>query len=148
MPWSRRRPTCPSSATRRVPRALLSASAWKRNYIAGASRHCGGCATTNKLANREQLHFEHQSRIRRYDAARAARAVAELRRNGELAFAADFHAAHAFVPAADHFAAAEREHERLAAIFARVELLAVGEPAGVVHAHALPGRRTVAVAHH
>ena len=73
----------------------------------------------------EQLDLEHQRRIRRDHAARAARAVREVRRNGELALAADFHAG-------DHLPPAEAEFERIVAIDARVELPAVGEPAGVM----------------
>jgi hypothetical protein len=80
----------------------------------------------------EQLDLEHQRRIRRDHAARAARAIREVRRNGELALAADFHAGDALVPASDHLPPAEAEFERIVAIDARVELLAVGEPAGVM----------------
>src|SRR5581483_12078388 len=93
-----------------------------------------------RLADRQQLHLEEQRRVGRNDAARAARAVAEVRRDGELALAADLHAGDAFVPAADHFAFAEREHERLAAVLAGIELgarlAAAVEPAGVMHADA------------
>src|SRR6185369_1068759 len=89
------------------------------------------------LANLEELDFEQQRGVRRNDPAGAARAVAELGRDGELALAADLHAGHALVPALDDVALAEREHERLAAVLARVELAAlrtvVEQPAGVVH---------------
>src|SRR5262245_34814650 len=89
------------------------------------------------LANLQEFHFEEQRRIGRDHAAGAARAVAELGRDGELALAADLHACDALVPALDHVALAERKHERLAAVLARVELAAfravVEEPPGVVH---------------
>src|SRR5262245_1371541 len=48
------------------------------------------------LLDVEQLHFEDEGGIRRNHAAGAARSVAQLRRNGELALAADFHAGDAF----------------------------------------------------
>src|SRR4051794_31164735 len=47
----------------------------------------------------EQLDFEPQRRVRRNSAARARRAVAELRWDRELADAADLHGRDAFVPA-------------------------------------------------
>ena len=63
---------------------------------------------------------------------------------GHLLVMTAVHPGDTFIPAADDFAAAEREDEGLSAILARVEFLAVGGPAGVVHAHALPGARRVA----
>src|SRR6266568_8312785 len=83
----------------------------------------------------EQLDLEHQRRVGRDSAREAARAVAELGRDGELALAAHLHALHALVPALDDLAGAELELEGIAAILAGVELLAVGEPARVVHGH-------------
>src|SRR5262249_35450632 len=91
------------------------------------------------LADPEQFHLEHERGIGRNDASGAARAVAERGRDGELARAADLHALHALVPALDDVAAAEREYERVAAVLARIELRAVGEPAGVVDLDALTG---------
>src|SRR3954468_3171042 len=106
----------------------------RRNTTAPAERTVRFSET---LTNFEQLDFEEQRGIRRDDAAGAARAVAELGRDRQLALAADLHAGHAFVPAADHVPLAEREHERLAAVLARVELAAFRavreQPAGVVH---------------
>src|SRR5258706_2423737 len=103
---------------------------------------------TRRLRNFQQLDFENQGGVGRNRAAGAARAVAELRRNGELAPAADLHAGHALVPALDHVALAEREHERVAAVLARVEFRAaralVEEPAGVVHRDFLAGGGGVA----
>ena len=43
-------------------------------------------------------------------------------------------------------ARAERKHERVVAVLARIELLAVGEPAGVVHGDVLAGGGCGAVA--
>ena len=59
----------------------------------------------------------------------------------ELPLAADLHAGDSLVPAGDHPALAEGELERHASVDARVELRSVGEPAGVVDDHGLPGRR-------
>src|SRR6185503_17447134 len=55
-------------------------------------------------------------------------------------------ALYAFVPALDDAAGAEREYEGITAVLARIELLAVGEPAGVVNLHLLPRRGGLAVA--
>src|SRR5262245_66275600 len=90
-----------------------------------------------RSADFQQLDFEKQRGVGWNHAARAARAVAERGRDGEQAGAADLHALHAFVPALDDHAGAERKLERLATVLARVELAAlddaVGQPAGVVH---------------
>src|SRR5574341_227802 len=92
------------------------------------------------LSHPEELHFEYQRRVRRNDAARASGSVAHLRRNGELALAADFHPLHALVPALDDLALAEVEDERITAVLAGVEFRAIGEPAGVMHGDFLAGR--------
>src|SRR5689334_13519004 len=94
----------------------------------------------------EQFHFEHQRRVRRDDAAGAARPVRKRRWDDQLARAADLHSFHTFVPAFDHAPRSERELKRVVAIFARVEFFAVSEPAGVVHSHRLTGRRGCAIA--
>src|SRR6185312_17234052 len=80
----------------------------------------------------EQLDLEDQRGIGRDHVAGAALAVAEFRRNGQLAFAADLHAGDALIPTLDDPAGAQLEGERPFAIEAAVELLAVGQPAGVV----------------
>src|SRR5512135_3803692 len=94
----------------------------------------------------QQFHFEHQRGVRRDHAAGTARAVGQVRRDGELALAADLHARHALVPAGDDLAHAELEFEWVVAVDAGVELLAVGEPAGVMHGHVLAGAGGGAVA--
>src|SRR5206468_3128677 len=92
------------------------------------------------------LHVEDQRGIGRDHAAGAAGAVAELRRDLQLALAADLHAFHTFVPALDDLSGAERELERLAAVHRAIErLLGVGKPAGVVHLHLLAFGRDGAV---
>src|SRR6218665_8854 len=100
----------------------------------------------------QQLHFEQQRRVRRNHAAGAAGAVAERRGDHQHAGAADLHALHAFVPALDDLATGQVEAERVAAVLARIDLLALGavlvEPAGVVHGDALAGLGLGAVAGH
>ena len=54
---------------------------------------------------------------------RAGRAVGEVRRDDQLATAADLHPGYALVPAFDHFAGAEREGERFAPAPGRIEFL-------------------------
>src|SRR3954467_10501675 len=112
----------------------------RRNTTAPAERTVRFSET---LTNFEQLDFEEQRGICWDDAARAARTVAEVGRNRQLALAADLHAGHAFVPAADHVPFSERENERLAAVLARIELAALRavreQPAGVVHGHFAAG---------
>ena len=83
-------------------------------------------AAARPSADPEQVDHEHQRLTRLDHAARAAVAVAQVRRDHELAPAADLHARHALVPAADHPAGAEREAERRAAVPRGVELLAGG----------------------
>src|SRR5882672_6461919 len=85
----------------------------------------------------EQFHFENQRRVWRDDAAGAAGAVTERRRNRELALAAHFHALHSLVPAADDLALTQPEYERIVAVFAGIELGSVGEPASVMNGDAL-----------
>ena len=71
------------------------------------------------------------------DAARAAVAVGEVRRDDEPAASADLHADQAVVPAGDDPTGAQREDQRLAAVVAGVELLTGGEgDADVVHGDA------------
>src|SRR6185312_8003685 len=69
----------------------------------------------------QQLDIEGQRREGRNHAARAARAVAERRRDDQRALAADFHPGDPLVPALDDLAGAELERKRLAAIERAVE---------------------------
>ena len=57
----------------------------------------------------EQFDFEDQRGIRRNDAAGAAGAIAECRRNNQRALAADFHGGDAFVPAGNDLMLADRK---------------------------------------
>src|ERR1019366_6569794 len=58
--------------------------------------------------------------------------VGQVWRNAELTLAPDFHASYTFVPALDDLAASELELKRFAGPDRAVELLAVGQPAGVI----------------
>src|SRR5690606_22432617 len=87
-----------------------------------------------------QVHHEDQRLAGLDDAARAAVAVAEVRRDDQLPAAADLHPLDALVPAGDHLADAETELQRLAAVVGGVELLPgrVGDP-DVVHGDGAAG---------
>src|SRR5690606_23065921 len=80
-------------------------------------------------------------------AAGATVAVAQVRRDGDLAPAADLHAEQALVPALDDLADTDREVERLTAVPRRVELLARGPgDADVVRGDLPTGGRLLALA--
>src|SRR5690606_25148169 len=70
----------------------------------------------------EQLDFEQQRGIGRDDAARASRAVPEVRRDEQCSFTSNSHTRDPFVPAADHLAHANLERERPPTIDGAVEL--------------------------
>src|SRR4051812_2402815 len=95
--------------------------------------------------HRQQFDIEHQRRIRRDDAAGAARAITERGRNDQRALAADLHGANTLVPAGDHLTLADRKLERLVAVHGGVELLALlavlVEPSGIMHDASLAGLR-------
>ena len=95
----------------------------------------------------EQVDDEDQRLIGLDDATRAPGAVAEVRRDRDLAAAAHAHALDALVPAADDVAGAKRERQRRAAVPKGVELLAAAErDPHVVHVHDVAGLRLGAVA--
>src|SRR4051812_29273793 len=109
---------------------------WRRSRASWSKTRCWASSRASSArpsADFQQLHVEHQRRARRDDAAAALLAVGELRRNGELAHAADAHALHALVEALDDVARAEREVERVAPVAAGIELGAVQQLADVVH---------------
>src|SRR2546427_13017304 len=87
--------------------------------------------------HRQQFDVEHQRRIRRNEAAGAARAVTERGRNDQRALAADLHGSDTLVPAGDHLALPDRKLERLVAIDGRIEFLALlavlVEPSRIMH---------------
>src|SRR5947199_391245 len=102
-----------------------------------------GSASAFSLSRSQQLHGEDQRGVRGDQAAGAAGAVAEVGGDDEGALFADFHGGYAFIPSLDDLALAEEELEGVVAIAGAVELLSVGEPAGVVDAHGLAGFRRV-----
>src|SRR4051794_6582602 len=85
------------------------------------------------LADAQELDVEVQFRLRRDGRRPALLAVRELVRDLELPRPADLHADEALVPPLDDLAAADAEAERVAAVLAAVELLAILERAGVMH---------------
>src|ERR1700761_7604716 len=96
-----------------------------RRVKPGGDERRGRTATPPQLFDPEQLDVEQKRRVRRNDAAGAARAVAERRRDDQGALAADLHGGDAFVPAADDLAHADLEFERLAAVDRGVEFRAL-----------------------
>src|SRR6185369_7916413 len=140
-PWARY-PTV--DAPRPAPAiARMEAAAGLRREPSGlrpdAVRNPGCAALSWRLGDVQQLHFEHQRRLRRNGAGQALVAVGELGRDGEPALAADLHAGHPLVQPLDHVARAESEVERIAAGAAGVELLPVGKPADVMNHDVLAG---------
>ena len=89
----------------------------------GAARIALAAVATGEVSNLQIVH-EDQRLARLDDAAGAAVAVAEVRRDDQPAAAADLHPLHAGVPAGDDLADAEAELQRRAAVVGRVELLA------------------------
>src|SRR5262249_24496914 len=73
----------------------------------------------------EEFDLKDERGVGRDDAARALSAVAEMRRDGEFADAADLHRRDALIPALDNAAPAERERERLSPVARTVEFLPV-----------------------
>ena len=80
----------------------------------------------------QQLDFKYQCRIWRNDATGTLGAVSQFGRNHQPAFTADLHTLDAFIPAADHIAAVNREAEGFVAVEAGIKLGVVFQPASVV----------------
>ena len=100
--------------------------------------------------NSQQLHVKLQSGVGRDHATGATRTVTQFSRNDQGALTAHLHARHAFVPASNDHARAQRKHKGVAAVQAGVELgtlLAIlVEPAGVVNRDLLAGGGDFAIA--
>src|SRR5687768_1235679 len=101
----------------------------------------GRSVNAGRLAQLDELDVEGEGSVRGDDAAGAAGTVAEIGRDDQGALAADAHPLHPLVPAADDHPRAEGELEGLVAVAAAVELLAVVQPAGVVHHGVVAGLR-------
>src|ERR1700678_561253 len=126
-----------------VPTVLAVAISIKRSLARRSSltRPAG----ERELLNAEQIDLEDQRGARRDDAAGAARAIAQVRRNDQRALTADMHGGDAFVPALDDLALADRERKRLVPVERAVEFLALfavdEQPASIVDRHRLAGLR-------
>src|SRR5258708_3058838 len=84
--------------------------------------------TVSRPLDAEQLDLEHQRRVGGDFPGRPL-AVAEARRDGQLAATAHPHAGHPLLPATDDLPAAQLEDQRLAAIEGAVELGPIHQPA-------------------
>src|SRR5215469_13885190 len=100
------------------------------------------------FADLEQFHVENERRIWGDHAASPTASIAQFRRNSQLPLSTDFHSPHTFIPAFDNLPRAESKPERLAAIHRAVELLAIGQPSGVMYFHGLARNRSGAGADH
>src|SRR5687768_820861 len=107
---------------------------------------CDGREGLKRSRNSKQLDLEVQGRVGRDDVSCPSRAVAQLRRNDELALAPHFHACYALVPAFDDLPGTELERKG-SAPHAGVERPAVFEGSGVVDGHVFSGDRFVARTH-
>src|SRR5258708_25424297 len=101
----------------------------------------------NRLLHLEQLDVEDQRGVGRDDAGGAPRAVAHGRRDDQAPLPADAHADHTAIPPLNHLPSAQAKLEWLAAVARGVELCAIGEPARIMHRHALSGPRLWAISH-
>ena len=118
-------------ARRDAARPRLGAAAATNSRLAGrprgtASACFGSACRSRSSADVDEVDDEDQRLAGCDGAASAAVAVGEVRRDDELASAADLHAGDALVPAGDDLADAESEGQRFAAVVGGVELLAGG----------------------
>src|SRR5262249_10110105 len=103
--------------------------------------------TIGSLLDVDQLDLEDERRLRRDRGRLTLFAIGKLGGDDQLALAAPLPAGNAFVPALYHLAGAECEVDGLAAIERAVELLAVGERAGIVDGDRLASLRRGPGAH-
>ena len=61
--------------------------------------------------------------------------IGQFRGDAQLALAPDLHSGYPFVPSLDDFAVTDRKVEGLVRVDRAIELLARGEPSGVVDLH-------------
>jgi hypothetical protein len=87
---------------------------------------------SHDLLNLDELGLEDESRVGGDDTADSTAAIGKIGGNSELALLAHLHAEEALIPALDDLAITDSELERVTAVVAGVELLAVGESAPVV----------------
>ena len=91
-------------------------------------------AERDRRADVKKLDLEDQRRVRRDDSTCTCFPVAELRRNGQAAQFADFHALDTLFPAANDLACADGEAEGLPARPRGVENFAILKPPFIMHA--------------
>src|SRR5216684_2209289 len=91
-----------------------------------------GRSALHELLHIYQPHIEDQGCVGRDDGRITTLPVGEVRRNAQLALASDLHASDPFVPSLDDLAGAQHEIKGFAGADRAVELLAVGEPSGVI----------------
>src|SRR6266850_1760744 len=113
--------------------SVLLSTLLKCSAVTGYVRFCG------RLLNAKQLYVEHERGVWRNHARITSGAVSQLWRDPELPLTSNFHSSYAFVPTLDYLSTSQCEPKGRAAN-RTVELLAGGEPAGVVHLDFLPGR--------
>src|SRR5258708_29309379 len=101
----------------------------RRKTTAPAARICFFSETLIpggfSLCDFQQLDFEYQGGVRRDHAAGAARAVAEGRRDGELAPPPHPHPPHPLLPPLPHLPPAEREDGHVTAYLSSIKLPAL-----------------------
>ena len=100
---------------------------------------------TYNLLDAEQFHFENEGAACG-DVAYRTLAVSQIVGNDEAVFGAHLHQLQTFIPTLDYLMSTYHEGERLVAVEATVELLAVDEGAGVVHLYGLSHLGFLAVA--
>ncbi len=108
---------------------------------ASALRLAQGRSAPHELLHIHQLHVEDQGCVGRNYPRITLGSVGQVWRNAQLALATYLHAGDTFVPALDDLAGAQHELKRFAGPDRAVELLAVGEPAGVIDFDVLSGLR-------
>ena len=91
------------------------------------------------VVDRNQLDFEDKRGIRRHCVASALQAVTELRRNDQLALAADIHGRGSLGPTRDQAIHALHVVESAAVIRRRVEFRAINELAEIIHRDVVAG---------
>src|SRR4051812_22997391 len=154
-PARRRRPQGARGAPEEALRRRRRGQGW-RHRAAGRPPRRGGRGPPRRrlrrglggrLAHAHEVHDEDERLVGTDDAAGAALAVGQVRRDRDAPPAADLHPGHALVPAGDDLALAELELEGVAAVPRGVELIA-GRPrdAHVVDLDDLAVDRLVAVA--
>src|SRR4051812_15581949 len=146
-PERRQKPNRGGGAPRHPRERTRSGQARAIQPPQGEARAAAKRASRAPLTNPDEIDNKHERLIRPDHPAGSALPVAQVRRDRDLAPAADLHPGHALVPAGDHLALAQAELEGAAAVPGRVELAArAPRHADVVDLDDLAGDGFVAVA--